>query len=458
MTTIAFPADPLRAAARAVALAALALAPLAAQALDLVGAYERAVRFDPSILAAEESLLAGREKKVQGDALLLPQVSFTAGYTHLEDRTSASVPPALLGVFLPESSGGIQQAALRLKQPLYDAAAAADRKQLHQRTALAEIGYRGSRQDLLRRVSEAYLGVLLAQERLAVVQAEKAAVAMQRERAQARFEVGRGKITEVQETQARYDSVLANEISAQSALSVSEAQFLELTGAPAAGLAAVRPGFTPAPPRPDDLGAWQRKAAGGNTRVQARSSELEIAAAETGKHKLTARPKLDLQAGLVQTEQSGGLSQLIAADSNRSATIGVRLTIPLFAGGALDSRERESLARQREAEHELGAARRDARLQVQDAFLAVKTGVARIGSLEQSVLSAQVALEATTLGRDVGSRTELDVLNSQQRLYAAQLELAQARTDYLLGRVRLAAAAGELDVDELRALNAYLAY
>lgn len=94
---------------------------------------------------------------------------------------------------------------------------------------------------------------------------------------------------------------------------------------------------------------------------------------------------------------------------------------------------------------------------VLDAYLAVNTGVARTGALEQSVLSAQTALEATTLGRDVGARTELDVLDAQQRLFAAQLDLAQARNDYLLGRIRLASAAGELNESDLQALNAYLA-
>ena len=71
-------------------------------------------------------------------------------------------------------------------------------------------------------------------------------------------------------------------------------------------------------------------------------------------------------------------------------------------------------------------------------------------------MSARTALEATTLGRDVGTRTELDVLDAQQRLYAAQLDLARAHNDYLLGRLRLAAAAGELHEGDLLALNAYL--
>jgi outer membrane protein len=94
---------------------------------------------------------------------------------------------------------------------------------------------------------------------------------------------------------------------------------------------------------------------------------------------------------------------------------------------------------------------------VQDSFLSVKNGVARIAALEQSLKSSQTALEATTLGRDVGTRTELDVLDAQQRVYTAQLELAQARNDYLLGRVRLAMSAGELQESDLRTLNALLA-
>ncbi len=126
------------------------------------------------------------------------------------------------------------------------------------------------------------------------------------------------------------------------------------------------------------------------------------------------------------------------------------------AGGAIRSREREAIAKRDQAEQELGAARPDARLQAHDAYLAVTTGVSRVGSLEQSVRSAQTALEATTLRRDLGTRTELDVLDAQQRLYAAQLDLAQSRNDYLLGRIRLSASTGALHEDDLRSLNTYL--
>jgi outer membrane protein len=334
--------------------------------------------------------------------------------------------------------------------------ARAEKRQLEQQTGLAGVRHRDAEQELIQRVGEAYFNVLLAQETLRVTQAEKAAVQLQRERAQARFDVGRGKVTDVQEAQARLDNVLAREVSARSRLAQRHSEYQELTGVPAAGLAPLRAGFVPAAPQPDDLGAWQARGQVHNTRVQTRRGELFIASAEIDKYRLAARPTLDMVASYTYKGQGGGLSSGLSPDSSRAAAIGVQLTVPLYTGGALDSRQREAVAKKGQAEQELAAAQRDMRLQVQDAFLAARTGVARVAALDQSVRSARTALEATTLGRDVGTRTELDVLDAQQRVYTAQLDLAQARNEYLLGRFRLASAAGELQESDLRALNAYL--
>lgn len=427
-----------------------------AQAIDLVDAYANALRFDPGRKAADEALLAGREKAVQGAALLKPRVTLSASVSQL-DETASTRPSRTLREFTPpESSGRAHQATLQLVQPVYAPRDRADKRQLEQQTALAETGGRQAEQDLLQRVGDAYFGVLLAEEGLRVSRAEKVAVGLQRDRAQARFDVGRGRITDLQEAQARYDGVLAKELSAQSTLELSRAQFQELTGVPAEGLAALAPGFVPVPPEPDSLQAWQLKGLDRNPRVLAQRSEVEIAAAEIEKHRLSGRPTLDVVARHGYRGQAGGVSPSVSPDSGRSTSIGLQFSIPLYTGGALNSREREAIAKQREAEHDLAGAQRDVRLQVQDAYLAVKTGVSRIAALEQSVRSAQTALEATVLGRDLGTRTELDVLDAQQRLYSVQFELAQSRHDYLRGRLQLASAAGELHEGDLRALNAYL--
>ena len=224
-------------------------------ALDLLASYAHALRADPAMRAAEQAVLAGREKAVQGDALLKPQVSLQASLTRVSEKSTVSTGAS--GSTESDSRGNVRQLAVQLVQPLYDAKAGADRKQLHQQSALAEVGHRDAQQDLVQRVAEAYFQVLLARETLRVVQAEKNAVGLQRDRAQARFDVGRGRITDLQEAQARYDSVAAREVSAQSSLAFRQAQYRELTGVPAEHLAELRAGFLPVPPQPDSLEAWQ---------------------------------------------------------------------------------------------------------------------------------------------------------------------------------------------------------
>lgn len=447
---------PMYKTARWAALTALALHICAAQALDLVGAYEQALRHDPAKLAADEALAAGREKAVQGDSLLKPRVALQASLGRLDNHMSGNVPQAFAAMLPEHGTGTVRQATIQLTQPLYDATARAEKQQLHQQTRLAETQFNQVQQTLAQRVAEAYFGVLQAQEGLRVTLAEKTAIAMQRERAQARFDVGRGKATDLQEARARYDQIVSKEITARSLLELRRAQFEETTGASADDVAALAAGQAVTPPEPDSLQVWQLKGEDQSTAVRVRRSQLEIAIAEMAKHRLSGRPSLNLVASYAAKGQSGGLSPLVAASNDRTGYVGLQFNMPLYTGGGLDSRERESLARRRGAEQELAAAKRDVRLQVQDAYLTVRTGVPRVAAAEQSLVSARTALEATTLGRDVGTRTELDVLDAQQRAFAAEFDLVQARLDYLLGRVRLAAAAGELGEQDLRALNNWL--
>ena len=334
--------------------------------------------------------------------------------------------------------------------------ARSEKKQLHQQAALAETQFSQAQQSIAQRVAEAYFGVLHAQEALRVTLAEKAAIAMQRDRAQARFDVGRGKVTDLQEAQARHDQILSKEISARSALELRRAQFEEMTGAPALDLAGLAPGQIAAVPEPDSLATWQLKGEDQSAVVRTRRSQLEIAGIDIDKYRNSSRPTLNLVASYTNRGQSGDLSPMVAPRNDRSGYVGLQFNVPLYSGGGLDSKEREALARRREAEQELAVAKRDVRLQVQDAYLAVRSGVSRIAAAEQSLTSARTALEATTLGRDVGTRIELDVLDAQQRSFAAEFDLVQARLDYLLGRVRLSAAAGELGEAELRAVNGWL--
>jgi len=437
-------------------LAATFVLPTAAHAMDLMGAWQHAVGMDPSLMAAGAAREAGTEKRVQGDALLKPRVSLSAGLSRLDAETGAFGPPQLATLLPSESKGTRREASITLVQPVYRADARAARKQLHSQSAIAEMSYAVARQDQIQRVAQAYFNVLLAEEKVRLLDAQLSAVDEQAADAKARFDAGRARIIDLRDAQARRESVQSLRIAAGSELELRRAQFFEHTGVDADGLAAMREGLAPTAGSAT-LASWEQKAQDNNPQLQTRLRQLDAARAETDKHKLFSRPTLDLVASHGEVRTTGEVSPLVSPERTRSNTIGLQLSIPLYQGGALDSQKREAAAKLREAQHNVDAARRDVRLQVREAWLAVNDGSAQVLALEQSVKAARTAQEAAALGREVGMRTTLDVLNAQQNVYSAMYDLSKARVSWLLGSLRLAAAAGGLDEEEVRAVNAYLA-
>ena len=427
-----------------------------AQSLTLSAAFEKALASDPGIQASEQAVQVGREKTIQGQSLFKPQVSLSAGITAMSVHAESALPPGFSALAQPDSSGNIRKTAVQIVQPLINAGAEASRAQLSRQTEAAEVSWTAARQDLMMQVAEAYLAVIASREALRVVDAENTSLEQQRERAQARFDVGMGNLIDLQEARARRDGVQARKVSAQSALVQRAAQFEALTGALANSLAELKPDASLIGIDPDKLEAWQARAMDHNAHILGKKIEVAIAREDMRRYSLRSRPTLDLVGNYALQSKDGDLSLLVSADQQRTATLGLFLNVPLFTGGNLDSREREAQAKGRQSELELAALQRDVRLRVQEAFLAVNTGIARTVALQASERTARTALEATTTGRDIGTRTQLDVLDSQQRLFGSQQDLIQARVDLLVGRLRLAWTVGELDEDALRHIDSEL--
>ena len=118
---------------------------------------------------------------------------------------------------------------------------------------------------------------------------------------------------------------------------------------------------------------------------------------------------------------------------------------------------RESAARLEEANQRLDQARRQVAQQVRESYLAVINGVARVRALEQARSSNERALESTVIGYERGVRSGVDVLNAQRELFRTRLDLSQSRYDYLISRLRLKAAAGTLQEQDLEDINRLLA-
>jgi outer membrane protein len=140
-----------------------------------------------------------------------------------------------------------------------------------------------------------------------------------------------------------------------------------------------------------------------------------------------------------------------------TSSIGLTLSIPIYSGGLIQSRVREALANREKADQDLENTRRGVAQAVRTNFLNVTSGIAQVRALEQALTSTKSQLDSTILGRDVGVRTSVDVLNAQQQVFQTRRDLQQARYNYLLSTLRLKAAAGVLTDADVEAVNRTLA-
>ncbi|MFA7268172.1 MAG: TolC family outer membrane protein [Sterolibacterium sp.] len=425
-----------------------------AQAVDLLSAYRDAVGYDAQISAARAALEAGREKLPQGRAGLMPMVSLTANTVRNDiDYQPRANPPAETRAKY-NSSGW----ALSLSQPLFRWQNWENYKQAELVVAQAEAQYALARQDLIVRLAQAYFDVLLAEETLATAQAQKTAIAEQLASAKRNFEVGTTTITDTHEAQARFDLTTAQEIAANNDLQVKRENLRTITGKQAESLKKLKNGTQIARPQPDDISQWVTAAETHNLVVQLSRAGLEIAGREIQKQRAGHYPTLDLVASRGRNSQTDTmfLGTTLPGSDTDATTIGLQLAIPIFAGGAIASRDREAAALREKASADFDNARRAATLSARQAYLGVTSGLSQVKALEQAVVSSQSALDSNKLGYDVGVRINIDVLNAQQQLYSTRRDLAKARLDTLIAQLKLKAAAGGLNEDDVGAVNGLL--
>ncbi|MFM8391654.1 MAG: TolC family outer membrane protein, partial [Methylophilaceae bacterium] len=302
--------------------------------------------------------------------------------------------------------------------------------------------------------SQLYFDVLLAQDKIHLIEAQKQAISSQLEQARARFEAGTSTITDVNEDKARFDLIQAQYIAAVNDLEIKKRALQALIGDMPQSLMAVREDLVPQTPAPSNIEKWVEMANSANLRIAIQRQALEIAAQEVDRQNAGHLPSLDLVGSYTDSYVNGGIAG-IGLDQ-RAAVIGMQLSVPIYQGGAVSSRSREALSNKLKAQDDLEAARRQADMETRQAYLNLVSTVSQISALEQALASTQSQLESTQLGYEVGVRTSVDVLNVQQQLFNAKRDLLQARYTYLMNILMLKAAVGDLTMADLEAVNQQL--
>lgn len=426
------------------------LATQPALSMDLVETYEKALSYDSGIASARATFEAQEAGIDVSRANLLPQVD-AFGEASLTDLDSPRVNTSYRTL-----AYGVQ-----LTQPLFraDTWFSYDASKFQSESARAD--YNLAQQQLILDVASAYFNVLRAQDFLTTARATEAAIQRQYEQAQERFEVGLIAITEVYEARASYDDSKSQRIAAESDLDIAREQLARLTGEYTEELDNLRQNFPLGRPEPMDPTAWEMTALEQNWSIQSALYDLNASEANLKVAKAGHYPTLDLNASYGKSDVDG-LDQATTPIQQRSdgttteGVIGVRLNIPLYAGGGTQAGVRQQRSLVTVAEQGLETVRRDVRVNTRSLYLTVNTNIESASALEQTIISRRSALDATRAGYEVGTRNIVEVLDAERAYYVALRDFANARYDYVINTLSLKQAAGTLSPQDLIDLNNWL--
>lgn len=440
-------------------LGLMALVPFTASANSLLDIYELALENDAQLQADEAAYEAGQENRALGRSGLLPQIDARVYYTDSNQDTTDNTENVSQETERENSGWEIS-----LNQPLFNMAAWYTYKRGGTLSELAEVQFGSDQQALIVRVAEAYFNVLRAADNLETALAEEKALEQQLEQTRQRYEVGLTAITEVHEAQSVYDSAAANALQARGDLGIAYEALGVLTGQPHDRIAPLAEDFPVVRPSPSDRHEWVKFALTNNydlkaAQLNARASEQSAKAAKS-QH----LPTLGASAAYSDTategsQYFGGQIGSIQSDTEaQGSSITLSLNVPLFSGGRTSAERRQASAQYLQARAEQNRAERTVIQSARALHLSVETGVAQVKARQQSIVSAQSALEATQSGYEVGTRNLVEVLLAQRAVYQAERDYQNALYDYIIDTFELRQVAGMLTPADVQQIDRSLSH
>ena len=448
---------------------------------NLLEVYELALMYDPILREAEANYLARRQVMPLARSVVLPSVDFSLGASmgHQEDPNrptnfaSGQPDPDILSTEFERDSSSW---SIRLNQPVFDWGAFVGLRQAEKQVAQAETDLAFTRQELLVRVATSYFQVLAAEDTLASETTAREAIGRQLEQAQRRFEVGLIAITDVQEAQAGYDQAIAAEIGAQQAVATAREFLREIIGESVMELAGPMEEIPLMRPDPDNAESWVQTALDQNLALISSRIASDIALDSVAIQRSVRMPSVSLSGNLGESgSRTTRINNLVAnppclnnpvfrcppeetgsESEAQSYSFSLNFSIPIYSGGVNGARIQQAVYQHRATLETLERVARATERETRDAYLSVISEIARVQALRQAVASSTTALQATEAGFEVGTRTTVDVLVSQNTLRRALTTYARSRYDYILNILRLKQAAGSLSVQDLEEVSGWL--
>lgn len=409
---------------------------------DLLTVYQQALENDPVVLKAAAQYNIAKEDIELARATLLPKLSasgsFTDGQTETDDERTHN-----------QSESTSYGATLSMELYHHDSWLRLDssKKSAHR----SDLSYQVAKQDLIVRVTQAYFNLLSAKDDLEFATAEKIAIERQLEQTKQRFSVGLTAITDVHEAQAQYDNAVTSEIRAENNIYTAEEALRVITNIYPKNISVLNTErFSTSRPLPDSANEWQQTAEAKSLDLIAQKIAVDIAKEDISIANAGHLPTLDFNGNYSNSKTE---VNDINAPYTDSHSVGITLSVPIYSGGATTSSVRRAQHSYVAASQDLASVHRGVVQDTRNAYNTVIAAISAIKSLEQALVSAQKALEATEAGFEVGTRTIVDVLNSTRNLYDAKRNLSTTRYNYIQNVLTLKRAGGTITEQDINDIN-----
>lgn len=430
---------------------------------DLAEIFKQSEIHDPQLSVAKYTLEASNEGKKQAFSAFLPQISSSLGQTFSKSKSNSSLSPGRN----PSSTGKPETWGLSLSQTLYKHANYENYRISELEILKSSADYDIAYQDFILRVAQNYFNVLSAKDSLVFSKAEEKAIQRQLDQAEQRYEVGLAAITDVHEARATFDGARARVIVANNSLEDANEALFEISQRYYSELASAPDELEFSDFSIQDMDSFQDIGNRQNPELISSQVAKDIAERKISVNKSGHYPELSLSFSRGQTYSPGSVASQFDIDGTpilidsgdtirNSTSVGLSLSIPIYSGGRTSSQVRQASLQHKAAMDRYEQARRSTIRNIRSSYHGFTAAKSSIEARNLAMVSAQSGLEATEAGYEVGTRTIVDVLNSQQRLYQAQGDYSKAKYDYFIQFLSLKKAAGNLSENDIYTINKIL--
>ncbi|MBN3757397.1 TolC family outer membrane protein [Paraburkholderia sp. Tr-20389] len=422
-------------------VAVLCAAGTPVRAADLVTVVQQALGHDADLAQARAAYVAAQEAVPQARAALLPQVSAGWGRSYNSIDTNG----------FPRQSYWQNGWTVSLTQPVFDWTRWTAYRQADYVEARGAVDVDAAQQAALLRAVRAYFDELAAEDEVKRAAEYGAAVDAHYQVLQRNRAAGEATVIDMREAQTTRDQATLQQTDAQNALQAKRRTLEQATGVPFDALARLPDGIALPRLAPEDVEAWAAQAKEHGYGVQQKQLDWQIAKLDVSKAEGAHYPSVYATGTYTPAGAASGYAR-----PTTTTTGMLSISIPLYAGGATQSRVRETQALQDKAQEALVSAVRAADSSARDNYARYQQGRTRVEMLARLVASCRETLAATRIGYKVGTRTSIDVLRAIDTLYATQRDLFAARYDTIVALMLLKGDTSTLSLTDVVQINTVL--